>query len=90
MTRQRILQFPDGFLWGTASAAHQCEGGNTNNQWYRWELQGHILTGEYSGRAANWWEAAEADFALAEQMENNEAFGSGRAVSARMRAAPGG
>ncbi len=51
---QRILRFPDGFLWGTASAAHQCEGGNANNQWYRWEQQGRTLTGEKSGIAANW------------------------------------
>jgi beta-glucosidase len=68
---QRILRFPEGFLWGTASAAHQCEGGNTNNQWYRWEQQGRILTGEKSGIAANWWNEAERDFELAEQMENN-------------------
>ena len=23
--------FPDGFVWGTATAAHQVEGGNWNN-----------------------------------------------------------
>ncbi|HLX56826.1 MAG TPA: glycoside hydrolase family 1 protein [Ktedonobacteraceae bacterium] len=68
---RRVLRFPDGFLWGTASSAHQCEGGNTNNQWYRWEQTGHILTGETSGDASNWWQAAEQDFILAEQMENN-------------------
>jgi len=68
---QRILRFPDGFLWGTASSSHQCEGGNTNNQWYRWEQAGHVLTGETSGDASNWWQEAEHDFGLAEQMENN-------------------
>ncbi len=71
MARQHILRFPKGFLWGTASSSHQCEGGNTNNQWYRWEQQGHILTGEQSGEACNWWENAERDFDLAEQMVNN-------------------
>ncbi len=71
MARQRALQFPEGFLWGTASSSYQCEGGNTNNQWYRWEQQGHILSGESCGRASNWWEQAERDFDLAEQMENN-------------------
>lgn len=68
---RHILRFPAGFLWGTASSSHQCEGGNTNNQWYRWEQTGHILTGETSDDAANWWEDAEQDFDLAEQMENN-------------------
>ena len=29
--------FPDGFRWGTATAAHQIEGGNVNNDWWRWE-----------------------------------------------------
>jgi beta-glucosidase len=29
--------FPDGFLWGTATAAHQVEGGNVNND--HWELE---------------------------------------------------
>jgi beta-glucosidase len=71
LQRQRILRFPEGFLWGTASSSHQCEGGNTNNQWYRWEQQGHILTGDKCGDACDWWRHAEHDFALAEQMENN-------------------
>ena len=71
MAKQRILRFPDGFLWGTASSSYQCEGSNTNSQWYRWEQQGHILTGESCASADNWWEDAESDFFLAEQMENN-------------------
>ena len=29
--------FPDGFRWGTATAAHQVEGGNWNNDWWEWE-----------------------------------------------------
>ena len=29
MTSKRILRFPEGFLWGTASSSHQYEGGNT-------------------------------------------------------------
>ena len=45
--------FPKGFLWGTATAAHQVEGGNTNNQWYAWEQAGR--TAGLSGRACDWW-----------------------------------
>ena len=29
--------YPNGFLWGTATAAHQVEGGNWNNDWWAWE-----------------------------------------------------
>ncbi len=71
MAKTRILRFPTGFLWGTATSSHQYEGDNTNNQWYRWEQQGRIRTGEVSGKAANWWERAEEDFARAEQMGHN-------------------
>jgi beta-glucosidase len=45
--------FPGGFLWGTATAAHQVEGGNTNNQWHAWEQAGR--THGLSGRACEWW-----------------------------------
>jgi beta-glucosidase len=48
--------FPRGFLWGTATAAHQVEGNNTNNNWWAWEQEpGHILQGHKSGLACDWW-----------------------------------
>ena len=31
------IGFPDRFLWGTATAAHQIEGGNVNNDWWEFE-----------------------------------------------------
>ena len=50
------FHFPRGFLWGTATAAHQVEGFNTNNNWWAWEQQpGRILNGDKSGAACNWW-----------------------------------
>lgn len=45
--------FPKGFLWGTATASHQVEGNNTNNNWYAWEEAGHTV--HKSGAAADWW-----------------------------------
>ena len=48
-----VFHFPVGFLWGTATAAHQVEGGNTNNNWYAWEEAGH--TEDKSGLACDWW-----------------------------------
>lgn len=48
--------FPQGFLWGTATAAHQVEGRNTNNNWYAWEqTPGKIINGQQSGLACDWW-----------------------------------
>lgn len=56
-------RFPSGFLWGTASSAHQHEGGNTNNQWWAWEQQpGRIWHNDKSGDACGWWRDAEPDF----------------------------
>ena len=53
---EAVIHFPRGFLWGTATAAHQVEGNNTNNNWWAWEQQpGHILNGDSSGLAADWW-----------------------------------
>lgn len=57
------MHFPRDFRWGTATAAHQVEGLNTNNQWYHWEqTHGRIANNDASGRACDWWENAEADF----------------------------
>jgi beta-glucosidase len=47
------IHFPRGFLWGTATAAHQVEGNNTNNNWWKWEQDGH--TNGKAGLAADWW-----------------------------------
>jgi len=53
---EATYHFPKGFLWGTATAAHQVEGGNTNNSWYAWENQpGRIHQGQKSGLACDWW-----------------------------------
>lgn len=65
------LRFPTGFRWGVATAAHQYEGGNTNNQWFAWEQQGHIANGDHSGLACDWWEHAERDFEYAQHMGLN-------------------
>ena len=48
--------FPAGFLWGSATAAHQVEGNNTNNDWWALEQEpGRILNGDKSGKACDWW-----------------------------------
>ncbi|NBT27059.1 MAG: glycosyl hydrolase family protein [Actinobacteria bacterium] len=37
MASQKSKAFPKGFTWGTATAAHQVEGNNWNNDWWDWE-----------------------------------------------------
>lgn len=68
------LKFPDGFLWGTATSAHQVEGGNTNNDWWEWEqVPGHIKNGDTSAVACDWWrgEKYREDFDLARSLHQN-------------------
>jgi beta-glucosidase len=47
------LSFPDGFLWGTATSAHQIEGGNVNNDWWQWEHTEGSGVAEVSGDACD-------------------------------------
>lgn len=35
-----VTPFPEGFLWGASTAAHQIEGNNTNSDWWRKEVAG--------------------------------------------------
>jgi beta-glucosidase len=56
--------FPDGFLWGTATAAHQVEGGNWNNDWWAWEHAEGTRCEEPSGDACDHWWRYPQDIAL--------------------------
>ena len=55
------VSFPDGFLWGTATAAHQIEGGNTNNDWWKFEHTEGSGTAESSGDACDSWNRWKED-----------------------------
>ena len=57
-------QFPDGFLWGTATAAHQVEGGNVNNDHWEMEHAPHSPFVEPSGDACDSWHRWEEDLDL--------------------------
>ncbi|GAA2072954.1 family 1 glycosylhydrolase [Streptomyces albiaxialis] len=45
--------FPDGFLWGASTAAHQIEGNNVNSDWWRKEHDGTGRIAEPSLDAAD-------------------------------------
>jgi len=69
-----MLKFPDGFLWGTATSAHQVEGGNDNNDLWDWEqVPRHIKNGDKSTVACDWWkgERYREDFDIAKSLHQN-------------------
>jgi beta-glucosidase len=57
-------RFPEGFVWGTATAAHQVEGGNWNNDWWAWEHAPGTPCQESSGDACDHWHRWPQDVAL--------------------------
>jgi beta-glucosidase len=60
------LRFPDGFLWGAATAAHQVEGGETASDWWRFAQQpGAIRDGHTTAIACRHYQEFAADFARA-------------------------
>jgi beta-glucosidase len=56
--------FPDGFVWGTATAAHQVEGNNWNNDWWAWEHNPAAPCKEPSGDACDHWDRWPEDLEL--------------------------
>jgi beta-glucosidase len=61
--------FPQGFLWGAATAAHQVEGNNANNDWWAWEQAGRVA--EPSGLACDHYRRYREDFDLAKSLGHN-------------------
>ena len=60
--------FPEGFEWGTATAAHQIEGGNWNNDWWEWEHTPSSGCTEPSGDACDSWHRWDEDVDLCRQL----------------------
>ena len=58
------LTFPDGFLWGTATAAHQVEGNNSNSDWWDWETRPGTPCAEPSGNAIEHYRHFTRDIAV--------------------------
>jgi beta-glucosidase len=58
------LVFPDGFLWSTATAAHQVEGDNTNSDWWEYENRPNSPCYEPSGSAIEHYKRYTRDIAL--------------------------
>ncbi len=70
---QGIYQFPEDFLWGTATAAHHVEG-NMHNSWSHWENMetGRVYKNQKHGRAVEWWSGRwREDFERMEYLGHN-------------------
>jgi beta-glucosidase len=66
-----MQRFPDGFLWGVASAGHQNEGGNTlSDTWFLENVRPTVFR-EPSGAACNGWDRWRQDVDLAAGMNLN-------------------
>lgn len=75
------LKFPQGFLWGAATAAHQIEGNNINSDWWAWEnsIKRHnqlVAEGKNpaefcSDKACDSYNRFDEDFAFAKELKHN-------------------
>ena len=73
-------KFPEGFKWGSATSAHQVEGGN-HNDWTEWEksggrvkslkFQGLNPSDFISGKACDSYNRYEEDFNIAKKLNQN-------------------
>lgn len=62
MTNGKV--FPDGFIWGSAGAAHQTEGGNDNSDWWAHEHARKTNAAEKSLGACESYERFAEDWRL--------------------------
>ena len=59
-----MSKFPDGFLWGTATAAHQVEGGNVASDLWLMEMMKDSVFEEPSGDACDHYHLYDRDIAM--------------------------
>ena len=62
-------KFPDGFLWGSATSAHQVEGDNIHSDWWHYEQTGKLP--HKSGKACDQYNRYEEDFDLIKKLNQN-------------------
>lgn len=64
------LEFPEGFLWGAATSAHQVEGNNISSDWWEWEQKTQPEQ-KRSGQACDQYNRYEEDFNLINKLGHN-------------------
>lgn len=66
---EQQVSFPEDFLWGVATSAHQVEGNCTHNDWCLWEADGNVQ--EITGAACDHWNRYKEDIALMKSLGIN-------------------
>jgi beta-glucosidase len=66
-----VRDFPPDFLWGSATAAHQVEGGNVGNDWWVWEQTPGSHAVESSAAGIDHLRRYDDDFALLASLGQN-------------------
>lgn len=64
----KSFELPKEFLLGSATAATQIEGGDTNNNWYHWSLAGKVGNGESSLTGADHYRRYAEDIELLSEL----------------------
>ncbi len=87
--KKENLNFPEGFLWGTATAGFQSDMGcptleasecnDPNSDWYQWVTDPSIIaeglvSGEPVENGPGHWELFDTDFELSQKVLSNNAF----------------
>lgn len=65
----KLYKFDEDFLFGTATASTQIEGGDKNNSWYRWCEAGHIIDSSSCVTACDHWNRVEEDIELLKKLK---------------------
>ncbi len=67
-----LARFGAGFLWGSATAAHQVEGASGPSDWTAWEqIAGHIAGGDLSNEGPDHWTQYPEDVAAMRALGQN-------------------
>lgn len=71
-TKKNLTKFPKGFLFGSATAAHQIEGANTKSDWWPWEKEpGRTVDSSTAEIAADSWNKWQEDIELLKKTNQN-------------------
>ena len=68
------FEFPNEFIWGTATSAHQVEGNNKNSDWWEWEnkdTKNYSIKPQPSTVACDSYNRYKEDFDLAKSLNTN-------------------